>query len=674
MGYSKRMVGVLLLVMLLASGVWASAQTALLPLGATALGQQVWEWLLVFLASGTLFVLPGWALLQLWPAAARLTWPEQAGLATGIGMALYPVLMLVTSSFGLNLGAIYAWLPPVAALLLLLWKQRQPKGPVACEGWRAREVGGNGWPNAALVVVFTLIIGVRCVAVVGLEVPLWGDSVHHTMIAQLMIEQGGLFRSWAPYAAMQSFTYHFGFHSQVAVLAWITHIATPRMVVLSGQVDNIAAVCTLYPLALRLGRSRWAGVAALLLAGLLAPMPMMYVNWGRYTQLAGQAILPVGLYLAWELLATPKRSWALWGLTVVTLAGMALTHYRIAIFAACFFPAFALVLGIRLPWRVWIERGALLGVGVGLLVLPWVVRVLGGQLLTILMSIFAASTQRGTGNVNVETLNVIGDPLVFLPALIWYGMLLSVFWAIWRREQGALLVAFWWLLVILIVNPQLLGMPGAGMLTNFALMIAAYIPAALIVGAAAGWLLRGRSQRFVQRGATLVVVALALWGGSLRLADVDQHATAMVTPADLRAIAWIQTNTPPDARFLVNAFFPNAGAVVGSDAGWWLALLAHRPTTLPPLLYIAEQGPRPDYRQWLNQLYATMYAKGVGNPDALALLRERGITYVYLGELGGKVGYTGTDHILTPELLQRSPAFRPVYHAGQVWIFALQPE
>ncbi len=473
---------------------------------------------------------------------------------------------------------------------------------------------------------------------------------------------------------MQSFTYHFGFHSQVAVLAWVTGIATPRAVVLGGQVANMAAAFTLYPLALRLGRTRWAGVAALLLAGLLAPMPMFYINWGRYTQLAGQAILPVGIYLAWDLLAAPRRSWALLGLACVTLAGMTLTHYRIAVFAACFFPAFVVIMGLRRPWPAWAGRGALLAAGAGALVLPWFVRVLGGNLPAILLSITAASAASG-GAASTNSISAAGDLSNYLPMWAWYAMPLAVFVSLWRREHSALLVALWWALVTLAVNPQWIRMPGAGTLTNFALLIAAYLPGALLAGGLAGGLLRRLRQPLALAGVTLLVAGLAWWGAGARLRDVNPDATAMVTGADLRAAQWIAANTPADARFLINGFFPNPGAVVGSDAGWWLPLIAHRQTVLPPLLYISEQGPRPDYRVWINQVYARLYASGVGSPEMLSLLRERGVTHVYLGQLEGRVGYNnGVDQALTPELLLASPYFRSVYHEDHVWVFALRPE
>jgi hypothetical protein len=306
-------------------------------------------------------------------------------------------------------------------------------------------------------------------------------------------------------------------------------------------------------------------------------------------------------------------------------------------------------------------------------VLPWLARVLGGKLLSIMLAITAASVARGGSAIDTDAINAVGDPLFFLSIWIWLAIPISIFWALWRREHSALLIALWWALVTLTVNPQWLRLPGAGTLTNFALLIAAYIPAALLAGASFGWLMRRLRAPLALAGACLALAGAAYWGAGARLKEIDVYAPAMVTPADLRASRWIEAHTPADARFLINGFFPNSGAVVGSDGGWWLPLLAHRQTVLPPLLYISEQGPRPDYREWVNQVYARLYKSGINSAKTLALLRERGVTYVYIGQRQGTVGYTGSAHALTPKALLGSPAFHEVYHEDDVWVFALLP-
>jgi hypothetical protein len=738
-------------------------------------------WLGMLLAGVLLYVVPGWALLEAtWPAARALPWAARLGLAAGLSLALYPLLLLWTNLVGLHAGPLYAWTPVIVGLATLLWRSRArllarrangvvgvvPPGfglrrrrgeearvlapssvshdtavpvvqPEPGAAWRVWARSDAFWPDLALVVTIVLIAITRFSAAGDIDVPVWGDSYHHTLITQLLVDNGGLFNSWQPYAEMQSLTYHFGFHTAAAVMHWVSGLAVPQAVVWAGQLLNVLAVLALYPLALRVGGSRWAGVGAVLLAGLLAPMPSYYINWGRYTQLAGQAILPAAIFLIWAAIEGERptsdgrrptssgiggavrsrfaafRSFASWRFFIlpwVALAGLGLAHYRVLIFVVFFFPALFLFQLGRQPLASLVGRMAAVGVGAGLLFIPWFVHVFAGRILAnlaIRLSTPAAALPAATQEYNAPV-----DPRTILPALVWLLLLFALAWALWRRERAAALIGLWWLFLLLAVNPHWIGLPGTGALTNFALLIAAYIPAGVLLGAGLSWLLSAADDRpfastqgrrsatddisenresrtenrissfatlspchlvtlsAVIRGMMAVLLAgLALWGAGQRLADLDVAQHALVTRPDERAAAWIKANTPPDARFLVNAFFAYGGAtVVGSDGGWWLPLLAGRQTTLPPILYGSEQAPRPDYRLWINALPTLLGQKPPDDPEVLAMLRERGVTHVYIGQRQGRLNYDGPG-ILEPRQLLASPHFRPVYHEDRVWVF-----
>jgi hypothetical protein len=53
-----------------------------------------------------------------------------------------------------------------------------------------------------------------------------------------------------------------------------------------------------------------------------------------------------------------------------------------------------------------------------------------------------------------------------------------------------------------------------------------------------------------------------------------------------------------------------------------------------------------------------------------ALLKERGVTHVYIGQQGGRVGNPGPP-LLQAGLLSESPYYRVVYHQDRVWIFEM---
>jgi hypothetical protein len=244
-------------------------------------------------------------------------------------------------------------------------------------------------------------------------------------------------------------------------------------------------------------------------------------------------------------------------------------------------------------------------------------------------------------------------------------------------------------------------LPGEGALSNFAVFIAAYILAGVVIGAAAGWLVAavettptrtpslppqansvavGRlgvvaaaisiaRYRWLKIAIACLAIALGLFGARQRVDDLRVDSSVLVTRPDVRAAAWIQNNTPQDARFLVNTFFAYGDTtIVGSDGGWWLPLLARRRTNLPPINYTSESGSRLDYREWINALPLEIQKKGIEHPDVWAALRERGITHIYIGQRQGRVNYGGS-FVLQPAQLLANPRFRLIYHQDRVWVF-----
>lgn len=629
------------------------------------------------LTAPLVFFLPGWALLTLLLPADRLP-PEdrpdpalQYILASGLTVALIPIGLLLVYLTGMRMGAGVVLLILGVSLLVALWR----RGPVWWAGWRQPRSWRDRWawlnaPLVALVVTALLTVGVRLWVVRGINIGFWGDSYQHTMIAQLLLDHGGLFQSWEPYAPLRSFTYHFGFHGNVAwfqwATGWLTGNSTPRTVVLVGQFLNALAALALYPLTVRLCRGkRWAGVIAVLVAGLLAPMPMFYVNWGRYPQLAGQAVLPIAIWLTMEAVETPRCDARRLALAVVAVAGLVLTHYRVAVFYAAFLIPYLLhrlwlTRKAGVPWTVPFLRLASIGFPSLAIAAPWLLNLGKGRYPVIA----AGFIERTVPSSWVAEYNAMGPLQAFLP---WPLLLLAGLggvWSLWRRERVAL-VALWIGVTIAFINPHLIGLPGTGLITNFAGAIALYLPASILIGALVGegvaWL--ARRARFAGYGLGAALLLVGLWGATQQAGCLDP-AFQLVTPADEQAMSWIRENTPTNARFLVNAFFAYGGSlVVGSDAGWWIPLLTGRSNTIPPINYGSEAAVEPDYWLQVNEFVRRLQSAPLDDPATVQFLKENGVTHIYLGEKGGP--------LLKLEELQRGAAYRPVYHQGQVWIFEL---
>ena len=639
-----------------------------------ALGLARWagETLLRLIVAIFLFVLPGWALMSaLWEKWRELYWPEKLGLALGISLAVYPILFLWTDLVGLHLGSLYAWIPVVGAALYLLFRQVRP-----WRGWPAQFSSGiKTWatssaflPDLAFLAIASLVVLLRFYSIRTLTVPMWGDSYHHTMIVQLMIDHGGLFTDWAPYADLHSLTYHFGFHSAVAVFEWLSITATTDAVLWVGQFLNVAAVLVLYPLATKIARNRWAGAAAVLVAGLLTPMPMYYVNWGRYTQLAGQVILPAAILIAWELLSSGPSRRTAWIAGAIAWSGLALTHYRVLILAAIFVPVCLLLnLNVRQLRAQLLKALVLTGSSI-ILFLPWVFRLLASQHAKIF------SNQMST--VTESSLSGTGDLSAYLPVLIWLLILIAIAWGMWRREKAVLIFAVWWLFTLIAGQPGWVHLPGTGVITLFAVLIAFYIPAAVLIGSMAGWI-QGqlstlRYPRFIEIGLTLILLLIASLNVRPRLNDVQVASHSMVTRPDLRAFQWIDQNLPGDAKFLVNTILAyNGTTIAGTDAGWWIPLLAHRDNSVPPMTYNSEIGPLPNYQSWANQPAFSIIDNGLVSEKTLSLLNERGYHYIYIGQQQGSVGQIPPMEPMRLARISTSPHFHLIYQQDRVWIFKI---
>ncbi len=614
-------------------------------------------------------LLPGAALLLWFGKAIEFDWLSWPITAMAISLSLSPILLLLFWLVKVRFGPVMLWVILVLSLAAVGWYAWRRRSSLQLKRLSLK-LGQDYSTNIALFVIVGFVLGVRLLVVRTLPAPLWGDSYHHSMIAQLFVDNGGVFNSWEPFASLYSFTYHFGFHSNVAVLHWLTGVEVPQAVLWTGQILNGLAVLALYPLAVFVIGSKEGGLGAILLAGLLSPMPMFYVNWGRYTQLAGQVLLPSAMLLTWACLKAERTDWRLGLLNSIVVGGLALTHYRVLIFYVVFVVVLVVVMFPQVFRRIGLLRLAALAGGAAVIFLPWFAYIYGGKIM--------ATFTRQLGTMPAQTsgfqteYNALGDLSTYMAPVWWLLFPIGAGIGLWQRRKPIVVIALWSFFMFLVANPSLVSLPGTGAVNNFAIFIAAYIPASLTIGLLVHTIVSRLPQwQWARLSIAALVIVVGLLGARGRMADLKPAPHALLTWPDMRAMDWIQHNTPASANFLVNSFFAYQGSViVGSDGGWWLPLSAHRASTLPPLTYATELGPRPDYVSWINALTTQLQDKGIDNPDVLAMLLDRGITHVYIGQQQGRVNYGG-PHVLEPEVLLSSPHFRPVYHQDRVWVFEI---
>jgi hypothetical protein len=338
-------------------------------------------------------------------------------------------------------------------------------------------------------------------------------------------------------------------------------------------------------------------------------------------------------------------------------AGLALSHYRVTLMAATGVVTLLGVAGLaqRWPWKTWLRVGvrlAIAGLVAGLFLAPWGLHVLVsvqrgypidvGQLAPMFLSL-----DRLEPNVRDYPTNwlVLGTTAI------------AVIVGTLRRERIVMGLALW--LIVMLVAARYAGK----YMDPVSVFISLYIPVSVIIGwfvadamrwTAGHW----RAGLWAWR-VGLVVLAM---GGAFALSRIVEPNYVYSTPADLEAMAWIRTHTPPEARFLVNSFkiYSSENYVTGSDAGYWLPLLGERAASVPPMIYPSEHAATSDF---LEHVMALSNLGGqLTSPQARAVLQREGVTHVYVGQHGGT--------IVVADLLN-SPYFKLVYQNGGVYIFEL---
>jgi hypothetical protein len=329
---------------------------------------------------------------------------------------------------------------------------------------------------------------------------------------------------------------------------------------------------------------------AALLVGFGLHMPAYYLTWGRYTLITGLLLLPLAMAALLRVSRQPRDGSSILTAMLLT-AGTALSHYT-ALLLLGFFTLILVIIrllqsqmdenGQRLPrWPSvgWPALAA--GIGV-LLASPWLLRTwqhLGSQATLGLVSPFD-SGQAGYFDYILYLLGPIHNVVWLVIAA------LGLVWALLRKPTSVL--AIWGLLLVLLTLPWGVRL-GPWRPDHMAIVL--FLPASLLaadlVFSLVAWV--GRIHwRWLMRLTQALILAVALAGivwGAWQTRNILNPDTIFVNQADVTALNWVRTNTPPDARFLINTTAWMGKTYRGVDGGYWLLPYAGRQTILPPVLY-----------------------------------------------------------------------------------------
>jgi len=490
------------------------------------------------------------------------------------------------------------------------------------------------------------------------------------MIAQLIADQGIVPNSYEPYVPVNNFTYHFGFHAITAWFHWLTSYPIPRSVVLVGQIINAFVVPTTYLFTWRLFRSRSAGLIAALIVGLFSHMPALFVNWGRYTQLSAQILLPVLMVLTIETFNLHIKRVNAWLLVGIVAAGLFLVHIRIYIFYVMFAGLFFLGKLIR-GWRKsdQIKRLLMASITIGITMFiidaPWIWRLYNGFGTKVIEEVANGyQAQKHASYLAFRFQDMFSNGMH--PG--WYLMAaLGGIWGIIKKEPYVWLLLTWVMSLFMAANLHVIGI--TPLFSNTIVIICLYLPIATLASYFISQLiaqLRPQLTRYYPQtspGLQLVAIIMLVVIGSAGI----KYITGLIAPqnsfvqsADLKAMQWIEYNVPQEnSIFYIDMHFWTPELVHGLDGGYWIPLLTQRQTTVPAEVYGSDGTAT--YIKFINERARALSLANHTPEQFWQAIIKYNITHVYIGSRRTN---------LQPEFFLTYPThFETLYSQDGVWIF-----
>jgi hypothetical protein len=596
-------------------------------------------------------------------------------VTAGIGAALPPLLFAIQDalvSIGVPLGGlgpahVYGLLG-ISSLILLerLWR-----------GDRHRWLVGGEWFALGIVLV---VVATRAWLADQFPIPPLTDSLHHALLTREVVESGFLPDYMPVFRSIPLDRYHTGLYAISSFVSWVGAVSPLLGLIWSGQALNALAAVGVYVLLDRFA-SRKAAWIGLLAAGLINQMPNVYFAWGRFTQVGGQAILPIAWAVSWVWFqrlhsGAPERRTgdiiSLGFLSFVLAVATVLLHLRVGIFLftilAITFIAEVLVARRRGRARALVLPAlgtALLG---GLALLPryglglyhWI---WGHWFLSLDGNGWSGGGDlRGVNSdayfsvwLGASLSEWVGPPLLVAAALL-LGTL-----AIFRGNRLARLTGCWIVVLVALGSVHLLRIHVLDILPLNSVLLLGYLPLAILLGSGADALVgltplhrRAGVEKFI----LVVMLSLGLVSIPARLTDVPPEYN-LVEESDLQAFAWIRENTPVQAEFAIAAYNLLPQLAVGTDGGYWIPYFTGRRTTTGPML--TPLAPRLMTRA--SRLVAVQRRPGFDN-DKINRLVTQGVRYFYFSR--------SARGMVDARKLAQSPLVELVYDRDGVQIIAMK--
>lgn len=572
-----------------------------------------------------LLSLPGWALLgvsKTWKLYSPL---QRWLLAFGLGLSVFPILFYVARflpQFRIGINKLIVLL--ILALLLIIVSFKK--------NWKEQiQLDALEWIALAL---FLIVLFTRLWVVHLYPYPAWSDSLHHVLLTQLTAQNGRLPYTLEPYEPAGLSMYHLGLYAFTGSIMILARVPATTALLVGAQLLNALNVSGIY-LILDRFVNRGAAIFGMLFVGLLSFQPAWYFNWGRFTQLSSQMLLPIAWLLTIETLHSSKevkKHQLFWGVIFsgLTTASLFLLHFRVA---GLYLPLLListiveLVVSIKSKY-LWKMVGVL--VLIGTLSLTLISPVLRDALFTYLGQSSGATVVPESNVLSYFT--YLPDTIFAIGLRRWviYLLLAASFMGLFWKDRLVIEQGIWMVCLWAIGHFYLLPIRGLAFINYTGIMIMFYIPVAIILGSVVGRIwdkLKGdKLYQSLRTWLFLVFLVTVSISAQIRVTAIEGFRFFM-TPQDEEAMNWIKENTPEEAIFAVDTYLWMGYSPHGVDAGYWIPYYTGRRTTTGTMMYPqANEDYVTQVRNW-----GILVSKIQDDESVLRELCKQGVQYLYIG-------------------------------------------
>ena len=607
--------------------------------------------------------LPGYFLYSMFLKKLNLDFFQRLIISPGLSLSFIPLLTYFFTLIGIKLNTILILIIFLifAAIILLKYILEPKKNNETFFNFKKFKKSFEKYELLSYLILFAILLISLLVRLIPIKDVLVGpgsDSYHHTLIVQLIIENGGIPHSYEPYAQLSSFTYHFGFHSIVAFIYWVSGFDVAKLVLYTGQILNAFAILPIFIFVDRLFKDRKMALLSSFIVGLISVFPAYLINWGRFTSLTGMLILPIAFLLVIESIKLEKRDIKILILSGLVLSGLFVTHYRIIIAALCFLMVYILYelysnkKDLKIQKEI-IFRFAVIGITAIILLLPWFIHLLNNSRIL----------SEWVNTANYYSLDRIGSAgSYYSNTLLLVLSLGGAFVGILKRNKYIIVISLWVSILIAFSNPYWIKLPGSGRLDLVTVVTMLFFPVS-VMGSYFIIYLSDKIKPTKSRCLIVLflIILVLIPFSAIKMAGLFEPESVFVKNGDIEAMTWIKSNTSKDAVFLIDSidFDWNRDFIIGIDGGSWIPLSTGRKVTIPPMVYATETAYEKNYTEKVKAI--SKAAELINTESAVKFLVENNVTYVYFG--GRNWGK------LQLQYLQNNPYLEPVYSKYGVWIF-----